>query len=178
VELGLARPDLGWTTVPAQNFGASGSGLIGDATLGVAGATCDHVIVHLTNLPSIFPVGSGRPQLSGAGWELVLEGRADHPEILQELKETAEPWRDEPEGKSGGPFVRGAPGQPSSSARSRRDRSRTGRADISAGGQQPRGCRGSDAVQVHHGGPAGEDELLGVPVASVHRFSIHSARSV
>lgn len=29
---------------------------------------------------------------------MVLEGRADHPEILQELKETAEPWRDEPEG--------------------------------------------------------------------------------
>ena len=48
----------------------------------------------------------------------------------------------------GGPLVRGARGQPSSSARSRRERSRTGRADITYVGQQPRGCRGSDAVQV------------------------------
>jgi hypothetical protein len=80
VELGLARPDLGWTILPAQNYSGSGSGLIGDATLGVAGAMCDHVIVHLTTLLSIFPYGSGRLQLSGAGWELVLEGRPDHAE--------------------------------------------------------------------------------------------------
>jgi len=59
---------------------ASGSGLIGDATSGVAGATCDHVIVHLTNLPSIFPVGSGRLRLSGAA-QLRLPRLMEPPDV-------------------------------------------------------------------------------------------------
>ena len=88
VELGIMRPDIGWTTVPAQNYSSSGSGVIGDATLGAADASCERVIVHFANLPSIFPFGSGRMVLSGAGWNLDLEGRADHPEILRELKQS------------------------------------------------------------------------------------------
>ena len=67
VELGIMRPDIGWTTVPAQNYSSSGSGVIGDATLGAADARCERVIVHFANLPSIFPSGSGRMVLSGAG---------------------------------------------------------------------------------------------------------------
>jgi hypothetical protein len=34
----------------------------------------------------IFPAGSGRWQGTGAGWELTLEGRSDHAEVLDELR--------------------------------------------------------------------------------------------
>ena len=86
VELGLMRPDIGWTSFPAQNDSRSGSGVIGNATLGAGDASCDHVVLHLTNLPWIFPFGSGRMVLSGAGWEVVLEGRVDHSAVSEELK--------------------------------------------------------------------------------------------
>jgi hypothetical protein len=60
--------------------------VIGNATLGAGDASCDHVVLHLTNLPWIFPFGSGRMVLSGAGWEVVLEGRVDHSAVSEELK--------------------------------------------------------------------------------------------
>jgi hypothetical protein len=86
VNLKIDHPDFGSTTVPALLNRGRGVGLIMDATLGSTDAECDHVIAHFTNLPMIFPAGSGRWQRTGAGWELTLEGRSDHAEVLDELR--------------------------------------------------------------------------------------------
>jgi hypothetical protein len=85
VDLQLDLPGLGPTSVPARINDATGSGRILDADLGPPGAKCDCVITHFTNLPSVFPWGWGRWQLSGAGWELTLQGRPGHPEIFGKL---------------------------------------------------------------------------------------------
>jgi hypothetical protein len=75
----------GSTTVPALLNRALGVGLIMNATRGDPDAECDHVVAHFTNLPMIYPAGSGRWRGTGAGWELILESRSDHAEVLDEL---------------------------------------------------------------------------------------------
>jgi hypothetical protein len=86
VDLTLHVPDLGPTTVPARVYDRWGAGLIMDANVGSPGAMCDRVIAHFTNLPWVFPWGTRRLKLSGAGWELTLDGRHDHSEIYKELR--------------------------------------------------------------------------------------------
>jgi hypothetical protein len=86
VDLELQLADFGPSTVPARINDALGSGRILDTNIGSPGALCDRVITHFTNLPSIFPWGSGRWQVSGAGWVLTLEGRPHHVEVFRELR--------------------------------------------------------------------------------------------
>jgi hypothetical protein len=86
VELGLQLPDLGPTTVPAHVNDRWGAGVVMDTDVGSPNALCDRVTVHFTNLPAVFPWGSGRWQVAGAGWELTLEGRSDHSKIFTELR--------------------------------------------------------------------------------------------
>jgi hypothetical protein len=86
VQLELDHPDAGTITVPAGNNSHSGAGWITNAVVGDSDAECDRVIAHFTNLPTIFPAGSGRWAMSGAGWELTIEGRPDHAEALAELR--------------------------------------------------------------------------------------------
>ena len=85
VNLGIDPPDFGSTTVPALLNRALGVGLIMNATCGDPDAECDHVVAHFTNLPMIYPAGSGRWRGTGTGWELILESRSDHAEVLDEL---------------------------------------------------------------------------------------------
>jgi hypothetical protein len=85
VNLDLQLADVGPTTVPARLNSRSGAGEIMDATIGSSDAMCERVIAHFTNLPSIFPWGAGRWRVSGAGWELTLEGRLDHSKVYSEV---------------------------------------------------------------------------------------------
>jgi hypothetical protein len=88
VSLHIELPDIGPTIAPARLNDRRGAGQIMYANVGSTDAMCDRVIANFTNLPTIFPAGSGRWQASGAGWQLTLEGRNDHGTILGELRKS------------------------------------------------------------------------------------------
>jgi len=86
IDLGLQLPDSGPTIVPARIDSAVGAGRVLNVDFGNSTASCDRVVVHFTNLPWVFPWGTGRWQVSGAGWNLVLEGRPDHSNVFDQLR--------------------------------------------------------------------------------------------
>jgi hypothetical protein len=95
VTLGSQRPGIGPATVPARLSNGRGAGEIMDANVGRPDAVCDHVIAHFTNLPMILPsellaigrdVWTGRWRGSVAGWQLTLDMRSDHTEVMNELR--------------------------------------------------------------------------------------------